>query len=264
MTLWAAAFSFYAVLSMAPLLVLAVVGGSVYFRNKLSAQTAVLHEVTLALGPQVSQLFQDVLKGAAKGSSTTIATVLSSAVAFFAASNLFIQLDQAVQAVWKTQDQGPFIRSYIKTRLTAFGGVLVFGVATLIWLVFDSWLYWLENQRPGVPGWEGISFLASLAFLFLFFLIVLRTLPKHRVQWRDVWPGAILVAVGISLGKLLLNEYFARMHISAAYGSAGSIVLILLWVYYTSQIYFFGVELTYHYAHGFGSLVDKEPAMKHS
>lgn len=249
----AAAFAFYAILSLAPMLVFAVIGAGYFYGHSVDAKEALLTQAQSAGGQQVAGLVKEMIEAASKGSSGVIATLISLAITFFSASNLFIQLNDTIYTIWGVKRGGSMFRSFIINRLAAFAGVLVFGALIVAWLGLDSWLGWLAKNYGGVYGWRALSFVASIVFLFAVCAISFRAIPRNRLKWVDVWPGAIFSSIGIGLTKLLLSQYFANFNVSAAYGSAGALVVILLWIYYTSQIYFFGAEITYTYSHEFGS-----------
>lgn len=253
----AAAFSFYAVLSLAPVLVLAVVGAG-YFYGEGAARTRLLSEVGSAVGPQGRSLVAELIDNSNKPGASAIATILSLMVTFFSASNLFIALQESVNAIWGIQQKISLVKGLILTRITAFLSVMFFGLVVLGWLTLDSWLGWLARHTEGFQGWQVVSFMVTILFLSLVFAVSFKQLPRNRLQWSDVWPGAFVTALGFGVSKLLLSFYFAYANVSAAYGSAGALVVILLWIYYSSQIFFFGVELTYTYAHTRGSLVGEE------
>lgn len=249
----AAAFSFYAVLSLAPTLVLAVVvAGAIYGEG--AARQHLLDQARSVLGSQGSEFIGELIDNAKRPGASLVATLISLGITFFSSSNLFIALQETVNIMWGIERKDPIVRGFLLARVSAFVGVLSFGVLVISWLTFDAWIAWLERATPGFRGAQLSSFLASFLFLTLVFAFALRHLPRNRLATADVWPGAIVTAVGMSLTKYLLGLYFGLANISAAYGSAGVLVVILLWIYYTSQIFFFGVELTYAYAHEIGSL----------
>lgn len=254
----AAAFSFYAVLSLSPVLVLGVVVAGMIF-GEGTARQELLDQARSAVGPQGARLILELVDNARREGATTVATVLSLCVTFFSASNLFIALDESVNAIWNLPPSRSFVKHIVVSRITAFLCVAFFGLVVLGWLALDSWLGYLESQTRGFQGWQVVSFLVSVAFLTCVFAVALKQLPRHRVQWGDVWIGAAVTGFGFGLSKLLIGLYFAYAHVSAAYGSAGALVVILLWFYYSSQIFFFGVELTYSYAYYRGSLRDRDP-----
>jgi len=134
---------------------------------------------------------------------------------------------------------------------------LAFAAVFITWLAIDSWVGWVEAHTPGFQGWEFVSILISIVFLTVVFALSFRMLPKGMVAWGDVWIAAFFTAVGFALSKALLSLYFSYSTVSAAYGSAGALVIILLWIYYSAQIYFFGIEMTCTYAHLHGSQVKR-------
>ncbi len=254
----AAAFSFYAILSVAPVLVLAVTVASI-FLAKADAQARLLDQVQQFVGSaDAKNLVQGLIQGTEKKGSGTIATFVSLLVTFFSASNLFLQLELTVNAIWDIQQKGSMIRQLIVTRVLAFLAVAVFGAFMLGWLALDSWLGWFSEQTPGFQGGQILSFVVSVLFFTGGLGVAYKGLPKGRTQWRDVWPGAAIAAVGIALSKLAFSTYLGYAGLSA-YGAAGSLVALLLWIYYTSQIFFFGLEVTYTYTKEFGSLKGQNP-----
>ena len=254
----AAAFSFYAILSLAPVLVLAVTMASI-FLAKQDAQARLLEQVGKFVGSQDAvNLVKGLIQGTQKKGNGTVATLISLLVTFFSASNLFLQLELTVNAIWDIQQRGSMIRQLIVTRIVAFLSVGVFGALILAWLALDSWLSWFDQQAPGFQGGQILSFVVSMLFFTGGLGIAYKGMPKGRVQWHDVWPGAFIAALGIALSKLAFSAYLGHAGLSA-YGAAGSLVALLLWIYYTSQIFFFGLEVTHTYAKEFGSLVGKNP-----
>jgi len=261
----AAAFSFYAVLSLAPLLVLAVVAAGLFY-GQGEAQTELLRQAQGAVGRQGASLLKELIENANKPGATAIATIFSLVVTFFSASNLFIQLNEAVNAIWGIKQEGSMFRNLILSRVAAFLGVVVFGLVVLGWLTLDAWLQWLHRNTGELAGaeqvsvtlWKFLSFAVTLLVLTGAFGVSFKGLPKGRVQWSDVWLPAFVTALGFAVSKLLLSYYFGFAGVATAYGSAGALVVILLWIYYTSQIYFFGVEMVYTYSHTRGSLVGKD------
>ncbi|RYG47554.1 YihY/virulence factor BrkB family protein [bacterium] len=248
----AAAFSFYAVLSLAPLLVFAVVVGG-YILGQADTQAQILTQVQEAVGKGGRDLVEELIKQANKPGAGAIASLISLVVTFFSASNLFLQLNDTVNAIWGIKTEGPFLKTLFLTRVGAFLGVLFFGVFVLGWVALDSWLHWLDERVPVLSLWKGLSVLVSIVFLAVVFAAAFRSLPKDRVSWKDTIVPAIITALGISLAKYALSLYFGLAKVTEAYGSAGALVVILLWIYYTSQIFFFGIEMTYVNSHQRGS-----------
>jgi membrane protein len=247
----ASSFSFFALLSVAPFLVLSVTVAALVF-GKSHAADRLLHQVADIGGPQVRDYVNTVIQSSQQKSATAIATVLSLVVTFFSASNLFLQLDLAVNSIWGINTEGTFVRNYIVTRVVAFFSVLLFGGLLLGWLVLDSVVGWIAHHSDQHNAYMTLSFLSSVVFLTFGFSITIRALPRGKLKWKDALLGGLVTALGVSISKFLLTFYFAR--IGGVYGAAGSVVILLLWMYYTSMIYFFGIEVTYAYSHRYGSL----------
>jgi membrane protein len=241
---------------MAPVLVLAVVAAG-YFVESSSVRHQLLAQVQDALGSDARDLIGALIDNTYKPGSSTIATILSLAITFFSASGLFIQLNAALSSIWgmPTNKKLSVFRSLLLSRIFAFLAVLVFGLITLGWLGIDAWLQWLRTKAE-FAGWPAISAVLSTVFLTVVFAASYRYFPRAPIKGRDVWLGAILAALGVAVAKYLLSLYFSMAHIAGAFGPAGALVLILLWIYYTSQIYFLGAEVVYSYSRLFGSRVD--------
>lgn len=252
----AASFSFYAMLSMAPLLILAiVVAGSVLGEG--SSRNSILHEVQASLGKDSRAIVETIIDKTNKPGAGTIATITSLAVTFFSASGLFIQFNELFQTIWGVKPKpAGFIRTFIVQRVIAFVSVFTFGGLVLGWLVLDSWLAWVQKNTANFFPGQLISFVAATVFLTLAFALSFRYFPRHQAKWSDVWIGAFVAGLGLAITKYALSEYFSRIDVAGAYGPAGALVVIMLWVYYTSQVYFFGAELVFSYAHMYGSRKD--------
>ena len=254
----AAAFSFYAVLSLAPVLVLAVTIGSL-FLQKAGAEEALLRQIKGFVGSQDTvNLLKGIIESTHKRGTGTIAAIISLGITFFSASNLFLQLSDAVNSIWGIKQTGSLIKNIVATRVLAFLMVAAFGVLILAWLTLDAWLNWFQDQTPGFQLWPILSLVVTAAFFTGALAIAYRGIPKGRVQWSDVWPGATIAATGLALSKLAFSAYLGYAGLSV-YGAAGSLVALLLWIYYSSQIFFFGLEVTYTYTKDFGSLKGRPP-----
>jgi membrane protein len=247
----AAALSFYTVLSLAPILVLAVMAASLFLPH---AQNEIVSQVSHFFGEQSAKLIAQIVTQSRQESAGPIATALSVVVTFFSASNIFLQIDDAMNVIWGLTHKGSFLQTLIVTRLVAFLGVVLFGIVSISWLVLQVWIRWLSVHAAGYQMYPVLSFLMTLVILILGFAMFFKAMPKNQLQWGDVWLASIVSALGFSFGQELLSMYFAFASVSAAYGAAGTIVVVLLWTYYMSQIYLFGAELAYVYAHRFGSL----------
>jgi membrane protein len=239
----ASSFSFFALLSFAPFLVFAVTIAA-FFLGRQEVSTHVLDQAKEVGGPQVRDYLQAIIESSRKPTSSLIATALSLVVTFFSASNLFLQLDDAVNWIWRNKSPHSYVKNLIVTRIVAFFSVLLFGALLLGWLVLDTALGLLRTLQ-----W--VSFLATIVFFTFGFSLTFMALPRKQLHWRDTFPGAFVTALGFAISKFLLAYYFDRL--SGVYTAAGGVVVLLLWMYYSSMIYFVGVEVTYVYCHLYGS-----------
>lgn len=260
----AASFSFFAILSLAPLLILAVVVAGHIFSEE-TARREILREASNSIGRGGAEFLGTMLTNAQKPGSGTIATLISLAVALYGASNLFAQLFDAVNTMWGVvPPQGSAIRNFFVQKIASIVGAFVFILLILAWLVVDSVMGAINRQTGGFPGGQILSLVVSTAFLALVFAASFRSLPQGMVAWGDVWIAAITTAILFSLAKFALGLYFSLARPESAYGPAGALVVILLYTFYSAQIYFYGVELTYVYSHEYGSQKHRKPVVHYS
>ena len=242
----AAAFSFFAILSLAPLLVLSVVIAG-QFVGKGDALMRIIAEARRQLGPQAAELVGTLASQAQDATSITWATGLSLVVTFFSASNLFVQLYEAVNTIWKVQNSGHFVKMLAIQRVAAFAATIVFGIAVVGWLVLDSWLQYAQRFDQVGAIFPIISFLAFWLFLTGVFSFTYRALPRQAATWRDTLPGAFIAGFASAVSKYLFGLYFGIAGVGSAYGVAGALVVILLFINYSTQIYLFGSVVTFVY-----------------
>jgi membrane protein len=250
----AASFAFYAILSFAPLLIFGIAIFS-QFLDQGQLRETVLSQAREQLGSGASALVQTMIESANKKGANTIASLISLALALFGASGLFDQLNLSVNTIWRIGPKtGNTIRNYVAEKLVSVVMALVFLTLILAWLGIDSVIsYMQQHTTKSFPLWPLISFAVSVLFLTGVFSVTFKALPRRMVQWKDVWLPAAVTAFGFGIAKYILSLYFGIGGVGAAYGPAGALVIILLWFYYASQIFFFGVELTFAYAYEFGS-----------
>ena len=173
--------------------------------------------------------------------------------------SVFVQLQDALNAVWIVRrEPGRGLRNFIKDRLLSFALIVGIGFLLLVSLVLSAGLSALDNFMVVlVPAqetiWQGINFVVSFGVITLLFALIFKVLPDVKIAWRDVWIGAIITALLFNVGKLLIGLYLGRSSVTSAYGAAGSLVIVLLWVYYSAQILFFGAKFTQIYANKHGS-----------
>jgi membrane protein len=184
---------------------------------------------------------------------------------FVGATGVFVQLQDALNSIWGVRRKpGRGLRNFIKDRLLSFALILGIGFLLLVSLILSAGLSALGNFVTGLlPAqatlWQWINFGVSFGVITLLFAVIFKVLPDVKIAWRDVWIGALLTALLFNLGKYLLGLYLGRSSVTSAYGAAGSLVIVLLWVYYSAQILFFGAKFTQIYSNRYGSHLEPAP-----
>jgi membrane protein len=241
-----AALAYYSVFSLAPLLVLALAAAARIYGEE-AARGQLEQQLKVQVGDDVAAALQSLLAHSREHEKGLFATVLSLVVLVVGASGLFAQLQDALNTIWKVEPRpGRGWWGFVRDRLVPFLIVLAAGALLLTSLALATALEALRTYlpRPGLDLWRWTNQGAGFLFLVLVFGLVYKILPDVRVPWGDVWPGAVLTGVLFTAGKFLLAVYLGQASVGSAYGAAGSLVVILLWVYYSSQILLFGAEYT--------------------
>lgn len=264
-----AALAYYTIFSLAPLLLIAIsIAGIVFGRE--AAQGEIFGQLRGVLGQQSAQTVQEMVKSAAKPKSGTIATVVGIVTLLFGAAGVFGQLKDALNTIWNVEpEKKGGILIMLKARFLSFAMVFGTGFLLLVSLVLDSAVsaagHFVGNRLPGGEAlWQAVQLVVSLAIVTLLFALIFRFLPDIHPAWRDVWFGAIFTAVLFVAGKFALGLYLGKSAVGSSYGAAGSLVVLLLWVYYSAQILFFGAEFTQVYARTHGSMAQAKDAAAES
>lgn len=264
----AAALSYYTAVAIAPLLVLLVtlIG---WFFGADSAQMQLVGQLRGMIGPQAAEVAEAVIESADEPSAASIAGLLSLLTLLWGASNVFVQLQDSLNTIWgvEARQRGNGIIAMIRERFLSFGMILVIGFLLLISLILSAVLSalggFVGGMMPGMEAlWQLVNFVISFAVTTLLFALIYKWLPDAEFSWRDVWMGAAFTALLFTVGKWLLGLYIGNQSLSSAYGAAGSLVVLLIWVYYSAQIFFFGAEFTQVYARGVGEGVQPKENAK--
>jgi membrane protein len=254
-----AALAFYTLFSMTPILVLAIVVAGYVFGAE-AAQGEIVAQVQGLVGPNGAQAIQALLAAARDPDSGRVATLVASALLLLGATSVFAELKGSLDELWGI---GKPCRSafgvLLRTRLLSFGMVLVLAFLLLVSLVVSAALAMLERHAGGVLGSSAevlatASSLISFGVIACMFAVIYKTLPDAPLSWRDVWIGAAFTAGLFSLGKYAIGLYLGNSGVASSFGAAGSLIALLLWVYYSAQIFFLGAAFTRQYALWFGSL----------
>jgi membrane protein len=254
-SLLAAALSYYTAVSVAPLLVLVVVIVG-FFLGQQAAESQLLTQLQAAMGEQGSQFLVTVLENADRPELASAAGLLSFLTLLWGSTNVFAQLQNSLNKIWNVERKpGAGIIATLRSRLLSFTMVLGVAFLLLVSLVLSTALTtmvdWGHSLLPGADWvWQVVSFLVSFGVITLLFAAIFKVLPDADVAWRDVWLGAAVTALLFTIGKFLLGLYLSNA--GSAYGAVGSVVVFLLWVYYSAQILFMGAEFTQVYARRYG------------
>jgi len=259
-----AALAFYTLFSMMPILVLAIAVAGYFFGTK-AAQGEIVAQVQGLVGPNGAQAIQALLAAARDPASGLLATLVASVLLLLGATSVFVELKGSLDELWGiTKPRRSAFSVLLRTRLLSFGLVLVLAFLLLASLVVSAALAMLERYAGVILGSSVValattSSLISFGVIACMFAVIYKTLPDAPLSWRDVWIGAAFTAGLFSLGKYAIGLYLGNSGVASSFGAAGSVIALLLWVYYSAQIFFLGAEFTRQYALGFGSLRQERP-----
>jgi len=246
-----AALAYYTVFSLAPLiLVLLAIVGVIFRDDAAGAWNKITQQMSYFLDPNALQAVQNIAEKASQSGKSTIATIIGVALALFGASGVFGQLQDALNTIWGVKAKpSRGIWGFLRTRFLSFAMVAGICFLLLVSLAIEALLKGFSHYVQSVlPGGIVIALTVYLIFDFavvvLLFAMIFKFLPDVKIQWRDVWIGAVMTAILFGLGKWLLGFYLGSGAASSAYGAASSLITLLLWVYYSSQILLFGAEFT--------------------
>lgn len=256
----AAALAYYTVFSMAPLIII-VLGIVGYLFGRDIVGSYLIEQARGMVGGEGAQIFQSIVENASQPASSLIATLIGIATLLFGALGVFGQLQDALNTVWGVAPKpGRGIWGFIETRVLSFTMILGIGFLLLVSLLLSSLLAafsgflsnWLSSF--GVVVLEALNLVVSFGVITLLFAMIYKILPDVEIDWSDVWLGAAVTALLFTIGKFALGFYLGRQTFGSTYGAAGSILIILLWIYYSAQILLFGAEFTQVYAKKYGRI----------
>ena len=248
-----AALAYYTVFSIAPLMLLLIgVAGLLFGREAVEGQ--VFAELARRVGPEPAKTIQDALRAMQLSGHSTLSTVVGGVVLLFGASGVFGELKVSLNKIWKVQPRprkgilGILSGNFSSMMLLA-GTAFLMIVTLLLSTMLAALGRWFAAVLPGGEGlWQIVNFVFSLAVISFVFGAVFRIVPDIRIAWSDAIKGGVGTALLFTLGQWVLGIYLGRANVGSPFGAAGSLVILLVWVYYTSQIFFFGAEITRAYA----------------
>jgi membrane protein len=258
-----AALAYYTIFSLAPLLLIVIAIAGLVFGHD-AAQSRIFAQMKDALGPATASGIQEMVTNAGRSKSGgAIATIVGLVTLIVGASGVFGQLKDALNTIWDSEKkEGGGVLRLIKDRFLSFAMVFGIGFLLLVSLVLDTAIgaigtYAKHNLPGGEALWHIVELGLSFSVVTVLMAMIFRVLPDLKIEWRDVWLGAALTSLLFVIGKFALGIYFAKSAVGSSFGAAGSLVIVLLWVYYSAQILLFGAEFTQVYARSHGSLKEK-------
>ncbi|TKB83394.1 MAG: YihY/virulence factor BrkB family protein [Nitrospira sp.] len=255
-----AALAFYTVFSLAPLLLIVIAIAGVVFGQE-AAEGHIIGQIQGFVGEESANAIQDMLEHARTPSTGLLAMGIALVTLLFGASGVFAQLQDALNIIWGVETKpGLGIFQVLRDRFTSFVAVLGSGFLLLVSLVLSAGLAAVgDTLQALLPAPEAvlqaINILVSFVVITLLFAMIYKLIPDVSNGWKDVWVGAAMTAFLFTVGKFLIGLYLGKSDVGLAYGAAGSVIVILLWVYYASQIFLFGAEFTAVYAASHGSQI---------
>jgi membrane protein len=258
-----AAISYYTVFALAPILIVAIaIAGFAFGPDAVRGE--IVGQIEGLVGHGGAVAVQSMLEGASNTSSGIFATVVGIVTLFLGATGLFLELQTALNAIWRVKprpDAG--VRDMVRQRVISFGLVIGVGFLLMVSLVVSAALAAIDKYVGRLfPAYlvlgQALNVVVSLGVVTLLFAMIYKTLPDVKLAWRDVWAGAVVTAGLFTVGKYLIGLYLGRSATASAYGAAGSIIVLLLWINYSSQIVLLGAEFTRAWVEGMGSTPQPE------
>jgi membrane protein len=254
-----AALSYYTLFSIAPLLLIAVgVAGLVFGED--AARGEIFGQLRELMGDEGASAIERLLASADKPEGGVIATAVGMAVLLLGAMTVFGELQNALDRIWRAPARMKSAGWWylVRSRLLSFGMILGIAFLLMVSLVLSALLSALGRfWGPAFREWEALAHLIDVALSFgmvtVLFAMIYKFIPRVQIAWRDVWVGAAVTAVLFAVGKLLIGLYLGKSTVASAFGAAGSLAVMMIWVYYSAQIFLLGAEFTWIYAHAYGS-----------
>jgi membrane protein len=258
-----AAIAYYTVFSIAPLLLIVISVAGVVFGAE-AARGEVVAQLEGLLGTEGAEAVQDMLVAVSEPGTSTLTTLLGLLALLVGATTVFAELQSALDRIWRVPERhkSSGIWSLLRARVLSFGMILGIGFLLIVSLLASAGLsalgrVWAPLFGEGELIAHAVDFVVSLAIVTTVFAMIYKIMPRAHIRWHDVWLGALVTALLFAIGKFLIGLYIGKSGVATGYGAAGSLVILLLWVYYAAQIFLLGAEFTWLYAHRFGSLRDQ-------
>lgn len=252
-----AAIAFYTVTSIAPILLIVIAIAGLVFGHE-AAKGAVIGQLSGLMGHQTSDVLQTAIASASAKSSGILATIIGLVTLIATASGVFGEMQTALNAIWKAEPRGSTVSRLVRARAASLGLVAALGFMLIASLVVSTALTALGNYLDSILPFGKVilavvNTVVSIALLSVLFAAIYKVLPDRTLQWRDVIIGSVVTAILFTIGKSLIGWYIGSSAVASGFGAAGALIVLLLWVYYSAQIFLLGAEFTKVYANRHGS-----------
>jgi membrane protein len=254
-----AALAFYTIFSVAPLLLIVIAVAGMVFGEE-AARGEIYLQLQGLLGTTGARAVQGLLESARRPADNVPAAVFGVGLLFVAATSVFAELQDSLDRIWRAPQRKPHggLWGLVRARLLSFGMILGIGFLLIVSLAFSAAMTalsrWWDPESQSWATFSGASeTVLSLLLVMAVFAMIYKTMPRAGIHWRDVWVGAAVTSALFIAGKALIGLYIGRSGITSAFGAAASLIVVLLWVYYSAQIFLFGAEFTWVYSHRYGS-----------
>jgi membrane protein len=254
---FSAALAYYAIFAMAPLVIIAISVAGLLFGQQ-AARGQIFEQIAWLVGAKGAVEIQSIIEASSNTPKSLFATMIAVVTLLVGASGVFGQLKDALNSIWGVQlKPGAGFSATIKEYVLSFSMVLAVGFLLIISLLASTVLHAINNYMTGLlplPSFVGpVAGIISIVLLAVLFALIYKVLPDVEIGWRDVWIGAGVTSIFFTLGKGLIGLYLGTSSIASSFGGAGALILILVWIYYSTTIFLFGAEFTKVYAMKYGS-----------
>ena len=254
-----AALAYYTVFSVAPLLLIVISVAGLAFGAE-AARGEIFGELRDTMGPEAALAIQGLLDSVKRPEQSLLATAIGLGLLLLGATTVFAELQATLDHIWRApaRDERSGAWNLVRSRFLSFGMILGLGFLVIVSLLLSSVLAALGKWwGPMFAGWtmlaDGVNLLVGFVITTAGFAMIYKVMPRVNIHWRDVWVGAAVTSLLFTIGKWLIGLYIGKSSVASGFGAAGSLVVVLVWVYYSAQIFLFGAEFTWAYAHTYGS-----------
>jgi membrane protein len=257
---YSASLSYYTVFSIAPILIIIISVAGIFF-GRDAVQGQIAGQISGLVGPEAATQIQSMIGNTHRSGNNVFASIVSAGILIIGATSIFAEIQDSINSIWglKSKPKKGLIKMVI-TRLISFSLIISLGFIAMVSLLLDAAIKVVSDYMGRIPG-AGIYFVQTLNYILNFvvisfmFSVIFKVLPDAKIKWSDVIKGAIITAVLFIIGREVISFYVAKNNFTTVYGTAASIVIILVWVYYTAVILYFGAEFTKVYAINYGSKI---------